>query len=211
MKRTLPLLTWLAATAGSVAFAQTDSPVLAPAAQTPAPAEMTPPPTPPKRSRVMSPEAAAALAATRPKYNPPKPVEKIPEEEMPDLREVDKPKNTIVRLPKYVVRAPKPPVFTERDVNTKEGLEKLAVKRYSTEADKTLNAFTLPLFGMSAEARAMAQYDADERLKNMSDLKDTAREVSRVNKAESSYLKREVDQTYLRSSEFGLYGNGTPK
>ena len=138
-------------------------------------------------------------------------MEKIPEEELPDLREVDKPKNNIIRLPKFVVREPKPAVFTERDVHTKEGLQKLAVKRYSTEGDKTLNSFTLPLFGMSAEARAMAQYEADERLKNMADLKDNARETSRVNKTESSYLKKETDQTFLRSSEFGLYGNGSPR
>ncbi|MCF7689921.1 MAG: hypothetical protein K9N01_16640, partial [Cephaloticoccus sp.] len=53
----------------------------------------------PKRHRAVSSGVAAALAAGRPKYDPPKPVEKKPEEDGVDMREIDKPRNQIIRLP----------------------------------------------------------------------------------------------------------------
>src|SRR4051812_3031645 len=76
------------------------SPILAPA-----PAEKAPAPTGPKRTRPISGEVAAALAAASPKYTPPAPKpEPKPEAEQVDMRDVDKPKNGIVRLPKYIVQ-----------------------------------------------------------------------------------------------------------
>src|SRR5258708_35549121 len=81
--------------------------------------------------RTISSNLAETLAASRPKYEPPKPVEKKPEEEEEtDLRDTDKPKNHIVRLPKFVVSQAKPAIFRERDINTKKGLMDIAMKRY---------------------------------------------------------------------------------
>src|SRR5688572_18584602 len=82
------------------------SPVLAPSE-----GEKAPPPTAPKRTRSVSPGVAAALAAAAPKYTPPPPKpEPKSEQDLVDMREIDKPKNTIVRLPEYIVREPVPPV-----------------------------------------------------------------------------------------------------
>jgi hypothetical protein len=155
----------------------------------------------PKKDRPVSTGLAATLAASMPKYNPPpKPV---PEDEDVDLREVDKPRNGIIRLPKYTVQEKKPPVFRERDIFTTGGLAELARNRYLTATDRILNRVTLPLFGTSQEARAMAMYAEDERLHNMSDLKDTAKDVGRTNSAEGAYIKRVTDETYMRNSGFG--------
>ena len=182
------------------------SPVVAPA-----PAEKAPPPGAPKRTRVISSEVAAALAAASPKYTPPPPKpEPKPEAEQPDLREIDKPKNTIVRLPKVIVQEPRPVILSERAVHTEKGLTDIAMRRYISDVDRALNRFTLPLFGTSAEARAMAMYAEDERLKNMSELDDAANNASKSDAAAGTYIRREAQKTYLRTSDFG-WSSGPPK
>ncbi|MBL9209433.1 MAG: hypothetical protein JNL92_03145 [Opitutaceae bacterium] len=214
------LLTLVTATFGvasllPVATAQTppasaSSPVLAPSAnektESPAPARATP-----KRTRAISSEVAAALAAAAPKYTPPPPPPPPkPETEQVDLREIDKPKNTIVRLPKYIVREAKPPVFTERSIHTEKGLTDIAMRRYISDADRALNRWTLPLFGTSKESRAMAMYAEDERLKNMTNLEEAAIAASKSDAAAGTYIRKEAQKTFLRSSDFG-WSSGEPK
>lgn len=161
------------------------------------------------RRRAISPEVQAQLSAITPKFAPPppKPAPK-PEEEVPDARELDKPRNGIIRLPTVVVQEPKNPVLNERAVNTQKGLASIAVKRYISEVDKAMNRFTLPLFGQSVQSRAMEMYAEDERLQNMGDLKDTATAAGMSDKAAGSYILREANKTYLRSSDFGWQGSG---
>jgi hypothetical protein len=194
-----------------VGFAQTpvtpaNSPVLAPSE-----AERAPPPAAPKRPRAMSAGVAAALAAASPKYTPPPPKpEPTPEHEMVDMRDIDKPKNKIIRLPEYIVREPKPPVFTEREISTEKGLTDIAVRRYISDLDHALNRFTLPLFGSSKEARALAMYAEDERLRNMSELEATAQDVSQSDAEAGTYIRRETERTFMRTSDFG-WSSGPPK
>lgn len=192
----------------------------APAAPTepaPSPAEAEKPaeaPGTPRRSRAISSGVAAALAAASPKYTPPPPPppppppRPEPAEEAPDLRDTDKPKNAIVRLPKYIVREPKPVIFSERMISTKKGLTDIAMKRYLTETDRVLNRFRIPLLTMTNEERALAMYAEDERLRNMSDLKDNATAAGMSDSATSSYIRKESEKTFLRSSDFGWRGGG---
>ena len=126
------------------------------------------------------------------------------------MREIDKPKNTIVRLPEYIVREPKPPVFTERSIHTDKGLTDIAMRRYISDVDRALNRFTIPLFGTSKEARARAMYAEDERLRNMSELEDTATAVGTADAAAGTYIRRESEKTFMRSSDFG-WSSGPPK
>ncbi len=160
---------------------------------------------------------AASLHASLPKYQPPPPapppvsrthkdpaIEEAGEEEaLPESKplEADQPRNKIIRLPKYVVTTERPPVFTERQVHTKSALAKIAVNRYLSRFDsQVLNRFTLPIIGVSPEKRAMAMYEEDERLQNISDIKDAARGARLTgDKAESEYLTRQSDSTFLRS------------
>ncbi len=193
-----PLLAGLALAATS--YAQSPTPQ---ATDTPEP--LTTPSPKPKKDRPISTGVASALAASMPKYNPP-PKPKPVDDDV-DLRDVDKPRNGIIRLPKYTVQEKKPPVFRERDIFTKGGLNEVARNRYLTATDRILNGVTLPLFGTSQEARAMAMYAEDERLNNMSDLKDTAKDISRTNAADGAYIKRVTDQTYMRDSGFGDKGS----
>ena len=157
---------------------------------------------PPVRKRAVSQGVAEALAAGMPKYDPPKPVEKEPEEEAVDMREIDQPRNKIIRLPEYVVREKKPPVFRERDIYTTKGLSELAKKRYLSQSVQALNRYTIPLFGMSAEAYALMLYAEDERLKNISELNDTAKDISLVNPENAKEIKAATRDTYGRGFDY---------
>ena len=184
--------------------ASTDSanPIVAPQADAPATPSL-------QRHRVISSDVAAQLSAATPKYTPaeqkPKPT---PEEEQPDLRDIDKPRNGIIRLPKFVVHEKPPPILKESVVSTKKGLAEIAMRRYLSETYRALNAFTLPLFGASSEERALQMYAEDERLKNMSDLNEDARIISASDKAAGAYVKREVDKTFVRPGEFDWHPIG---
>lgn len=165
-----------------------------------APKPATPAPKP-KRDRVMGDSVASSLAASMPKYSPP-PKPK-PEEENADLRETDKPKNGIIRLPKYTVQEKKPPVFRERDIYTNKGFADLAKRRYLTPTYRMLNSVYIPFLTASPEQHALAMYAEDERLQNISDLHDSASTVSKSDAADGAYIKRLTDQTYMRTSDFG--------
>ena len=84
------------------------------------------------------------------------------------------------------------------------------MRRYISDVDRALNRFTLPLFGSSKEARALAMYAEDERLRNMAELQDTATAVSQADAAAGTYIRRESEKTFMRSSDFG-WSSGPPK
>lgn len=209
MVRTLRLLLVGCALAAAGARAQ-----LAPASTRPDPVPAPGDPAPKSRQKAPAPRAissdvAAQLAASRPKFSPvaPPPPPK-PESELPDLRETDKPKNTIVRLPKFVVQEERPPIFRERDIYTKKGLESLAMRRYLSETDRVLNRFRLPIFSVvSNEQRAMAMYEEDERLKNMADVADNTNMVMKSDAAAGAKMKADAQQTFMRWQDFG-WNNG---
>jgi hypothetical protein len=156
----------------------------------------------PARPRAISPAVATILASAMPKYNPdaPKPQGVL------NLAKSDEPRNDIIRLPEYIVTERRPPVLTERKIYTREALRELAFRRYIPEFDRALNRFTLPLFGISAQERAMQMYEEDERLRNMRDMADTARIVSLTDGEAGMYIKRVAEQTYMRKSDFGWNG-----
>lgn len=156
-----------------------------------------------KRGRVVSEGVAAALAAGMPKYDPPKPAAPVNEEDLPDLREVDKPRNQIIRLPDYVVREKRPPVFRERDINTTKGLAALAKKRYFSETAQALNRFRIPLFGLGQEAYASMMLADQERLDNIASLKSTAADLKALSEGQGDTVSREADRAYIRTDDFG--------
>lgn len=126
------------------------------------------------------------------------------------MREIDRPANQIIRLPKVIVQEPRSPLFTERSISTPKGLTDIAMRRYISDTDRALNRFTIPLFGTSKEARALAMYAEDERLRNMSELEATATAVSAADAAGGTYIRRETEKTFMRSSDFG-WSSGPPK
>lgn len=126
-----------------------------------------------ERTRAVSDGLAAALADTMPKYNPPDPEAEKARKAREELFATE-PKNGIVRLPTVVVEGERPPIFSEREVNTDKGLEQIAVKRYFGDAAQALNTVAIPLFGKSNEAVAMQMWEEDERLRQISDYNERA-------------------------------------
>ena len=118
------------------------------------------------RKRAISNNLASAIADTMPKYSPP-PLEKE-EEKQDDGVDEDlmlKPKNGIVRLPQVVVEGNRPPVFTEREVNTDKNLAAIATQRYFSDTSQALNKFHVPFLTLSQEELAMEMWKEDERLR----------------------------------------------
>jgi len=149
--------------------------------------------------RAVSENVAAQLAARMPQYTPPpdpkkpssdagptSPAQNEQAEDLTDLRDEDRPQNQILRLPDYVVREKKPPVFRERDIHSPSSLAALTASRYLSETGQALNRYTLPLFGGGAQAYALARYEEDERLRNIRDLNDTARDLGQLQNAETA-------------------------
>jgi hypothetical protein len=171
----------------SVVFAQNAAPAGAPSREREKPPEQT----------VSRETSAAVLAGYR--YQPPKPVEPKNEDDV-DLRDVDKPRNEIIRLPRYVVEATRPAVFKERNLYTPEMLKKIAAQRY-LGMGQGLNSFQL---GRSGENVAQQMYWDDERLKNMT---EGERHVSlyRIggDEARASKAEEQNRSTYIRVDNAG--------
>jgi hypothetical protein len=149
-------------------------------------------------------EITAALAEGMPRYAPPKPADKdlMAESEALDARDINKPKNEIKRLPKYVVRQAQPPIFRKKDLYTKDGQTDLAMSKYPGLSLIPPLAFLNR--GVAAEMAA-----EDERLGNISDLKDTAATMGRGgDSAESRFILRETQDTYLRDAGWTWNGPG---
>jgi len=140
------------------------------------------------------------LSAGMPAYAPPPPPPKPKAEtdadaDAPDLRDVDKPKNQILRLPKYMVHAAKPPIFRERDLYTPDGIARLALLRY-----QGLSVVPLPNLNGGV---ATEMYNENERLQNMASLEDTAREMqSGGDKDEAKMIREASSSTYQQSLDW---------
>ena len=154
-------------------------------------------PAAPSRDRVMSDSVAATLADGMPKYNPPpKPPEPKPGDEPADLRETDKPKNRIIRLQKYIVKEPKPPVFRDRDLESKSGLTDRGLRSNPGLGIGNFAGLNRPT--------ALLMYEEQERLKNMSELSKDAKDARNSgDSAAADYILKENNRANYRPSDFG--------
>jgi hypothetical protein len=145
-------------------------------------------------TRTVSSKVAAALSMGMPKFSPPTPTP-TPAAETEDLRDVDKPRNEIHRLPKYVVREARPPIFRERDLYTKTALIDLYFKSHP-------GLIFGNILGLNAVAKpGSTTYQMmvdDERQENVDDLRDTAHAISQGDSAGASYILQQSDSTYMR-------------
>jgi hypothetical protein len=151
--------------------------------------------------RSVSPEVAEALSLDMPKYNPPTPTP-VTTNEPQDMREVDKPKNEIKRLPSYIVHDSRPPVFRDRDLYTKDGLVSLSYKLHPGLGIGNLGGLN--------DAPAYEIFLEDERLANIADLNDTAKAIATGGDlAEGKYILEETQDTYMRTDQgFNWSGPG---
>jgi hypothetical protein len=188
------------------AFGQTAATDVNPAAAIPAAQPLAKPPAPPSPppaaiQAVASPSIAAMLSVDLPKYDPPKPAP--PPKPEDETAAADKPKNGIVRLPQYIVRAARPPVFREWDLYSKDGLARLALQRYQ-------GLSIVPFSSMNKDI-ALQMYGDDQRLQNMAILNDDAQTMQRGgDTAGSDYIKKMSQDTYMRGIDWGGPVQGNP-
>jgi hypothetical protein len=150
--------------------------------------------------RAVSAKVAADIGSNMPKYAPPTPAPVVPAD-APDTRDTDKPKNQIPRLPKYVVRESRPPVFRNRDLYTSEGLVNLSFKSHP-------GLHFGNILGLNSAA-ALEMYQDQQRLDAMGDLADEAHAMARGgDKAESDYILKESQATYMRPIDEAWSGPG---
>jgi hypothetical protein len=140
------------------------------------------------RKSTMSNQVSSAVSAGF-TYQPPQPAQ--PEV---DLREVDKPKNEIIRLPEHVVLGERPAVFAERNLYSAKNLEQLAIQRY------------LHMQGtnrLGPRLIAMQMYQDDERLLNITTMNEKV-DMYRAtgDQAGAKQLQRDAQATSARRSEF---------
>lgn len=141
-------------------------------------------------TRTVSAKTAAALSEGMPKFTPPTP-SPSPTPEVQDMQEVDKPKNEIHRLPTYVVRETRPPIFRARDLYTQTGLIDLYFKNHP-------GLIIGNVLGLNSAA-AFDMYQDDLRQANMDDLKDTAHAMAQGgDTAGASYILQQSQDTYMR-------------
>jgi hypothetical protein len=152
--------------------------------------EPTPVVDPNDSGRTVSSKIAADLAAGMPKFAAPTPTPTP----VIDTSEFDRPKNDIPRLPKYIVRESRPPVFRNRDLFTSEGLVGLSFKSHPGLMFGNFLGLNSPL--------AYQMYLDEQRTADMNDLADTAHAMDRGgDKAESDYILQASQETFMRPVE----------
>ena len=155
-------------------------------------------------TRSVSAKVAADLALGMPKYDPPKPTP-VPAADPQDLRDIDKPKNEIKRLPKYVVHEAKPPIFRQSELLTDAGKIDLGFKNHPGLRIGNI-------WGLN-EGLAKAMLEDEDRLSAKDDLTDTAHAMARGgDPEESKYILQATQDAYMQNSPLwtwnGPGGNG---
>ena len=173
----------------------------------PRPAILATPATPPAeeskrgdRVRAISPTTAAQLAAAVPTFEapPPTPIATslADSASVVDLREVDRPRNTIVRLPSYLVQEEKPVILTEREIQTPRARLQLALKKHP---GLRLGSFWI----FRNDALALAMLAEEERLERKREFEDLASLMQISDPAAGATVKRDVERAFKREPDFG--------
>ena len=144
-----------------------------------------------------------ALADSLPKYNPAKPEEKKPDDDSgPDRRDLDKPKNQIVRLPGVVVNAQQAPEVPNAAILAPQARADASMKRFvgvdPSKMSPVAAGVTRALFQAYADQQA-----ADARREaNLSDLKQTASTMSAAgDQSEGNFLQKAANDTSARPTD----------
>lgn len=163
------------------------APIAEPAKIAPAP-EPSHPPTEARHEHLISAPLAAALAESLPKYDP------LAKTTGLNGDETGQSKNGIIRLKKFIVKQPKPPVFTQSQLLTPQGKIELMKKRHPG----------LKLGGALNGGIALLMYQEEERLENLADLADEVRDARNSgDSAGAATLAREHNSMAYRPSAIG--------
>jgi hypothetical protein len=161
---------------------------LAAVSPTPAPAAGAPS----DRPRLLSNETAAKISTNGPKYNPPPPAP-VDAEELPDLRDIDRPRNQIIRLPKVMVQEPKAPRIKDAELLTPQGKLELAYK--NNPGLHLLNG--VPLLGNNSGI-ALFMLEEQRRLERKAEMEDLVSIYLLTDPKTAKTLKKQTDEVFVR-------------
>lgn len=147
---------------------------------------------PVRSTGAVSPDLSAKIGSANPKFSPPKESEIAKPEELPDMRDIDKPRNGIIRLPKVMVEEPKVPVFNQRELLTPTGKLELALKRHPG-----LRFGSLPF--LSNNAIALFMLEEEQRLERKAEMQDLAGLYRYSDPGAGAAAKAEADKVFIRS------------
>jgi hypothetical protein len=177
-----------------------DAPAIVLSAKAPSPAPV-PVPNGDSAARSVSPGVAQALSDAMPRYHPPTPVPTLTPEQVQAQEEADKPKNAIPRLPAYVVRESRPPMFRNQEILTNSGVMALTFRNHPGLAIGNI-------FGLN-EGPAREMFYDDERQTSMADLTDTAHAMTRGgDPAEAQFILQSTQDTFMRTPDTTWGGPG---
>jgi hypothetical protein len=142
----------------------------------------------------LSPEIASQISSIVPEWHPPtaepakKPAPSDPE---------------VVKMDPLIVWGERLPKTDRLDWLTPAARDVELVKTYITPFDRYfLNRFTLPIFGISKEARARTMYEEDKRLRDMEWMNQQIDEIKRLDPAEAKALLSARNSIFTRSQEY---------
>ena len=137
-----------------------------------------PPPTPP---------------ATLGSPPPPEPAEKAP----PPPPDPD-----VVRMAPVIVRDYRLPRTEDKEWLSPKAVDAELVKQYIPPFDRYfLNRFTLPIVGISPEARARMMYEEDQRLRDLKWFNDQIDQAKLLDPEAAKELKSIRNNTFMRSGD----------
>jgi hypothetical protein len=152
------------------------------------------PPVPKPRPR-LSTRITSQLAPSIPPWSPPppKPAEKDP----PPPPDPD-----VVRMAPVIVRDYRLPRIEEKEWLTKKALSSKLVNEYLPPFDRNfLNRFTLPIVGISPEARARMMYEEDQRLRDLRWMNNEIEQTKLLDPEAAKELKHIRNSTFTRPGE----------
>ena len=197
---TLGAITGAAADGSAPAPAGTDGaqPKVAPAATAATPADAAPhadAPKPKPRPR-LSPEVAAQLVAGLPVWKPLPPGAQPPPTTPPPADP------DVIQMKAVIVRGDKvPPHVDDKEWRTPKARDDVLMNQYLSDFDRTfLNRYTLPIVGVSKEARARMMYEEDKRLQDLSWMNSQVDQLKKVDPAEAKELAKIRDDTFTRDN-----------
>lgn len=155
--------------------------------------------------RIKSSELARALSDSLPQYQAPQ-----PQAAAQPKPEDDQPRNGIIRLPNYVVKEARPPIFTEKQLYTKQGLTDLNISRYvGLDPSKMPSPLAANITRFLFADGANQDYEDAQRQAAISDAGDMAQNAAIAgDPGESEFIKRVSNDTYLRSANDSDLGTG---
>jgi hypothetical protein len=148
-------------------------------------------PAAPKPRPRLSPQLTSELSTQLPVWSPP-PAEKA--EKAPPPPDPD-----VVQMAPVIVRDNRLPRIDEKEWLTPKALDAMLVKEYLSDFDREfLNRFTLPLFGISKEARARMMYEEDKRLRDLQWMNDQIDQMKKLDAEAAKELTKVRNDTFTR-------------